>query len=118
LPSEIPQLSRRSRDSLAAEPAHPQPLGPFQLARTVRFPPIHETSGSGSAGAHAAAGGRRALFFVTRVLTVASNLTIAIAVGTFAGLALRLLRQETEPAEWTPADRSKLQAVAGDASAL
>jgi SulP family sulfate permease len=52
--------------------------------------------------------GDRALFFITMVLTVASNLTIAIAIGTFAGLALRLLRKETEPEEWTPADRSKL----------
>jgi SulP family sulfate permease len=50
----------------------------------------------------------RALFFVTLVLTVASTLTIAIAVGTIAGLALRLLRRDVEPAEWTPADRSKL----------
>jgi SulP family sulfate permease len=50
----------------------------------------------------------KALFFVTLALTVASNLTIAIAVGTFAGLALRLLRRDVEPAEWTPADRSKL----------
>ena len=32
---------------------------------------------------------------MTMILTVASNLTIAIAVGTFAGLALRLLRKET-----------------------
>jgi SulP family sulfate permease len=52
--------------------------------------------------------GERALFFVTMVLTVVSNLTIAIAVGTGAGLALRLLRKDTEPHEWTPADRSKL----------
>ena len=50
----------------------------------------------------------RALFFITMVLTVVSNLTIAIAVGTGAGLALRLLRKEVEPEEWTPADRSKL----------
>jgi SulP family sulfate permease len=50
----------------------------------------------------------KALFVVTLVLTVASNLTVAIAVGTFAGLALRLLRRDVEPAEWTPADRSKL----------
>ena len=50
----------------------------------------------------------RALFFMTMILTVASNLTIAIAVGTFAGLALRLLRKEVEPEEWTPVDRSKL----------
>ena len=52
--------------------------------------------------------GDRALFFMTMILTVASSLTIAIAVGTFAGLALRLLRKETEPEEWTPVDRSKL----------
>ena len=52
--------------------------------------------------------GERALFFMTMILTVLSNLTIAIAVGTGAGLALRLLRRDVEPAEWTPADRSKL----------
>lgn len=52
--------------------------------------------------------GDRALFFMTMVLTVASNLTIAIAVGTFAGLALRVMRKDVEPEEWTPADRSKL----------
>lgn len=52
--------------------------------------------------------GDRALFFMTMILTVVSNLTIAIAVGTGAGLALRLLRKEVEPEEWTPADRSKL----------
>ena len=52
--------------------------------------------------------GDRALFFMTLILTVASNLTIAIAVGTFAGLALRLLRKEVEPKDWTPVDRSKL----------
>jgi SulP family sulfate permease len=52
--------------------------------------------------------GDRALFFMTMILTVASNLTIAIAVGTAAGLALRLLRKDVEPKEWTPADRSKL----------
>lgn len=50
----------------------------------------------------------RALFLITMILTVASNLTIAIAVGTFAGLALRVLRKEVEPEEWKPADRSKL----------
>lgn len=52
--------------------------------------------------------GDRALFFMTMILTVVSNLTIAIAVGTGAGLALRLLRKEVDPEEWTPADRSKL----------
>jgi sulfate permease, SulP family len=50
----------------------------------------------------------RALFFMTMILTVISNLTIAIAVGTGAGLALRLLRRNVSPAEWNPADRSKL----------
>jgi SulP family sulfate permease len=50
----------------------------------------------------------RTLFFLTMVLTVVSNLTIAIAVGTFSGLALRLLRKDVEPEDWTPADRSKL----------
>lgn len=49
----------------------------------------------------------RALFFMTMFLTIASNLTIAIAVGTVLGLALRLLRKDAEPEEWTPADRSK-----------
>ena len=52
--------------------------------------------------------GDRALFFMTMVLTVASNLTIAIAVGTFAGLALRVSRKDVEPEAWTPVDRSKL----------
>src|SRR5438270_1580040 len=52
--------------------------------------------------------GDRAVFFTTMILTVVSNLTIAIAVGTGAGLALRLLRKDVEPEEWTPADRSKL----------
>jgi SulP family sulfate permease len=50
----------------------------------------------------------RALLFLTMVLTVASNLTVAIAVGTGLGLALRLTRRDVEPAEWTPSDRSKL----------
>jgi len=52
--------------------------------------------------------GDRVLFFTTMILAVVSNLTIAIAVGTFAGLALRVMRKEVEPEEWTPADRSKL----------
>jgi SulP family sulfate permease len=52
--------------------------------------------------------GDRGLFFTTMFLTVVSNLTIAIAVGTAAGLALRLVRKDVEPVEWTPADRSKL----------
>lgn len=52
--------------------------------------------------------GDRALFFMTMILTVVSNLTIAIAVGTSAGLALRLLRKDVETEDWNPADRSKL----------
>ena len=52
--------------------------------------------------------GDRALFFATMILTVITNLTIAIAVGTAAGLALRLTRKEVEASPWTPADRSKL----------
>jgi len=50
----------------------------------------------------------RALLFMTMFLTVVTDLTIAIAVGTVAGLALRLIRREVAPAEWNPADRSKL----------
>jgi len=45
---------------------------------------------------------------MTMILTVFSNLTIAIAVGTGAGLALRLLRRDVEAADWNPSDRSKL----------
>ena len=52
--------------------------------------------------------GDRALLFLTMILTVATDLTIAIAVGTVAGLALRLIRKDVEPEEWTPADRSQL----------
>lgn len=50
----------------------------------------------------------RVLFFITLILTVVSNLSIAIAVGTSAGLALRLIRKSVGPANWTPADRSEL----------
>ena len=50
----------------------------------------------------------RALLFLTMTLTVVTDLTIAIAVGTLAGLALRLMRKDSEPEEWTPSDRSKL----------
>ena len=52
--------------------------------------------------------GDRSLLFMTMILTVVSNLTIAIAVGTSAGLALRLMRKEVDGEDWTPADRSKL----------
>jgi sulfate permease, SulP family len=50
----------------------------------------------------------RMLLFLTMILTVVSDLTVAIAVGTVAGLALRLIRRDVEPAEWKPSDRSKL----------
>ena len=52
--------------------------------------------------------GERTLLFLTMLLTVVTDLTIAIAVGTAAGLALRLWSRGAEPAEWTPSDRSKL----------
>jgi len=52
--------------------------------------------------------GDRALLFLTMILTIASNLTVAIAVGTGLGLALRLVRRDVEPAAWMPSDRSKL----------
>jgi SulP family sulfate permease len=52
--------------------------------------------------------GDRTLLFLTFVLTVLTDLTIAIAVGTVAGLALRLTRRDVEPADWAPSDRSKL----------
>lgn len=52
--------------------------------------------------------GDRTLLFLTMILTVVTDLTIAIAVGTVAGLALRLARRDEEPAQWTPVDRSKL----------
>jgi sulfate permease, SulP family len=45
------------------------------------------------------------LLFLTMVLTVASNLTVAIAVGTAIGLAQRLSRREIPPAEWSPEER-------------
>ena len=52
--------------------------------------------------------GDRMLLFLTMTLTVVTDLAIAIAVGTVAGLALRLARRDVEPAEWKPVDRSKL----------
>ena len=47
----------------------------------------------------------RFLLFLTMALTVVSNLTIAIAVGTMIGLAQRLHRRGIPPSEWTPEDR-------------
>lgn len=52
--------------------------------------------------------GDRTVLFLTMVLTVVTDLTIAIAVGTVAGLGLRLTRRDVEPATWTPSDRSRL----------
>jgi SulP family sulfate permease len=50
----------------------------------------------------------RTLLFLTMILTVVTDLTIAIGVGTAAGLALRLSRRNADAAEWSPSDRSKL----------
>lgn len=47
----------------------------------------------------------RFLLFLTFGLTVLSSLTVAIAVGTAAGLALRLIRREPPPADWSPPER-------------
>lgn len=44
----------------------------------------------------------RFLMFLTFGLTVLSSLTVAIAVGVAVGLAQRLIRQGTPPAEWSP----------------
>lgn len=45
------------------------------------------------------------LLFLTMVLTVLSDLTVAIAVGTAIGLAQRLLRRNIPAAKWSPRDR-------------
>ena len=50
----------------------------------------------------------RMLLFLTMVLTVVGDLTMAIGVGTALGLALRLARRNGGAAEWSPTDRSKL----------
>ena len=47
----------------------------------------------------------RFILFLTMILTVVSNLTVAIAVGTAIGLAQRLSRRDIPPAEWNPEDR-------------
>ena len=52
--------------------------------------------------------GDRTLLFLTMILTVLTDLTIAIAVGTVAGLALRLIHRDAEPENWAPSDRSQL----------
>ena len=50
----------------------------------------------------------RMLLFLTMLLTVVSDLTVAIGVGTALGLALRLARRNGGATEWSPTDRSKL----------
>ncbi len=45
------------------------------------------------------------LMLLTMVLTVVADLTIAIGTGVAIGLALRLQRRQTPPADWTPPDR-------------
>jgi len=52
--------------------------------------------------------GDRILLFLTMILTVVTDLTIAIGVGTIAGFALRLLRRDAHAEEWAPSDRSQL----------
>ena len=47
----------------------------------------------------------RGLFFMTLILTVITDLTIAIGVGVAAGLALRLLEKSMDDSGWTPRDR-------------
>jgi sulfate permease, SulP family len=49
--------------------------------------------------------GDRFLFFLTMTLTVLADLTIAIALGTAIGLALRLARRDAPPADWTAHER-------------
>ena len=52
--------------------------------------------------------GERTLLLLTMALTILTDLTIAIAVGTIVGLALRLKRGDAQPEEWSPSDRSQL----------
>ncbi|MGC1470723.1 MAG: SulP family inorganic anion transporter [Sphingorhabdus sp.] len=47
----------------------------------------------------------RGLFFMTLILTVVTDLTIAIGVGVAAGLALRLFDKSKDDSGWTPRDR-------------
>lgn len=49
--------------------------------------------------------GNRALFFMTMALTVASNLKIAIAVGTFAGLGIGGFKRAQRPHNSLPRGR-------------
>jgi len=52
--------------------------------------------------------GDRALLYLTMILTVATDLAVAIVIGTITGWALRLIRKDGEPPSWTPSDRSML----------
>ena len=45
------------------------------------------------------------LFLLTLVLTVFSDLTVAIAVGTVIGLGQRLVRNHAAPEDWSPPER-------------
>ncbi|MCE8523860.1 SulP family inorganic anion transporter [Ruegeria pomeroyi] len=45
------------------------------------------------------------LMFLTLLLTVFADLTVAIGVGVSVGLALRLRRRKVPPADWSPPDR-------------
>jgi SulP family sulfate permease len=47
----------------------------------------------------------KGLFFMTLMLTVVTDLTVAIGVGVAAGLALRLLDKGKDGSGWTPRDR-------------
>ena len=47
----------------------------------------------------------RGLFLMTLILTVITDLTIAIGVGVAVGLALRLLERSKDDSGWTPRDR-------------
>lgn len=47
----------------------------------------------------------RCLLAMTLVLTIFTDLTIAIGMGVSVGLALRLRRRAVPPADWTPPDR-------------
>ncbi len=47
----------------------------------------------------------RGLFVLTLILTVVSDLAVAISIGVIAGLALRLLEKGRDDSGWTPRDR-------------
>jgi SulP family sulfate permease len=47
----------------------------------------------------------KALFFLTLILTVLTDLTIAIGVGVAAGLVLRLFDKSKSAKDWTPRER-------------